>query len=197
VNDDPQNSGTASVVVSKDRPSPAADAAGATDADVRWYVVQTQPHAENKAVFHLERQSFRIFCPRILKTVRHARKVSRVKVPLFPGYLFLSMDAGRTQWRSVNGTFGVSHLITQNDMPQPVPVGVVEAIRMHIGNDDTVDWTRSLRPGQTVRIANGAFADFVGRLEHLDAKGRVRVLLKLMGRDVCVSLHASELTPRP
>jgi hypothetical protein len=54
------------------------------DPDERWYVVQTQPHGEARAIFHLERQDYRIFCPRIRKTVRHARKATRVLASLFP-----------------------------------------------------------------------------------------------------------------
>ena len=161
----------------------------------RWYVVQTQPHGETRAIFHLERQDYRIFCPRIRKTVRHARKATRVLAPLFPAYLFLRMDITRQHWRSVNGTFGVSHLIMQNDMPQPVPCGVVEALQIRMGDDGTINWVSSLKVGQTVRICDGPFADFVGTLERLDASGRVRVLLDLMGRAVSVIARSEMLVP--
>ena len=41
----------------------------------RWYVVQTQPHAESKAMGHLIRQGFAAYLPRYLKRRRHARKI--------------------------------------------------------------------------------------------------------------------------
>jgi transcriptional antiterminator RfaH len=46
------------------------------------------------------------------KMLRHARKLTAVEAPLFPRYLFISFDPRRDQWRKVNGTFGVSHLVT-------------------------------------------------------------------------------------
>ena len=61
----------------------------------RWYVVHTQPHAEKRAICHLERQGFFIFCPRMHKTVRHARKTTRVLAPMFPNYLFVRLDVSR------------------------------------------------------------------------------------------------------
>ncbi|MEI9886078.1 MAG: transcriptional activator RfaH [Rhizomicrobium sp.] len=161
----------------------------------RWYVVQTQPHAENRAIANLERQGFRIFCPRVRKTVRHARAVKHVFSPLFPGYVFLERDVAVEPWRSVNGTFGVIRLITQGEAPQPVPRGVVEALQSRMGGDGAMNWAPSFKIGQTIRITEGPFADLVGTLEQLDASGRVRVLLDLLGRSVSVALRHEALAP--
>jgi transcriptional antiterminator RfaH len=49
--------------------------------------------------------------------------------------------------------------------------------------------------GQHVRILSGPFADFIGTLERLDAAGRVKVLLEMMGTAVPVTLHRSALAP--
>jgi transcriptional antiterminator NusG len=47
----------------------------------------------------------------------------------------------------------------------------------------------SFREGQTVRIIDGPFVDFVGTVEELDLdKGKVRVLLSLFGRETPVEL---------
>ena len=51
---------------------------------IGWYAVYTQPHAETKAAWHLNRQGFEIYVPRYLKRRRHARKIETVAVPLFP-----------------------------------------------------------------------------------------------------------------
>ena len=162
---------------------------------LRWYVVQTQPHGEFRAISHLERQNYRIFCPRVHKIVRHARKTTRVLAPLFPNYLFLNLDISRERWRCVNGTYGVSHIILQNEIPQPVPLGVVEAIQARIGEDGAIDFVPSFKIGQAVKICEGPFSDFVGTLERLDVSGRVRVLLDLMGRTVSVNTRSEKLAP--
>lgn len=161
----------------------------------RWYVVHTQPHSENRAVSHLERQSYRIFCPRTRKTVRHARKATRTLAPLFHSYLFVWLDVSRDRWHSVNGTCGVIRLITQGETPQPVPVGIVEALQSRVGTDSAMNWAPSLRIGQAVRISDGPFVDFVGTLEHLDAAGQVRVLLDMLGRSNSVALRCEAFTP--
>ena len=161
----------------------------------RWYVIQTQPHAESKAAFHLERQCYRVFFPRYTKLVRHARRRTNVLAPLFPGYLFLRLDVSRDRWRSVNGTCGVVRLIMQGEAPQPVPCGIVEALKIQTGADGVMNWAPSFEIGQSVQIAEGPFDGFVGTLERLDAAGRVRVLLDLLGRSVSVALDMQALAP--
>src|SRR5277367_4580277 len=86
----------------------------------RWFLVQTQAKREFGAALQLEAQEFRIFLPHVLKTVRHARKTRTIKAAAFPGYLFVALDIRRDRWRSINGTIGVSRLITGgNGAPLP------------------------------------------------------------------------------
>jgi transcription antitermination factor NusG len=118
----------------------------------RWYVVHAQPRAESKAAFHLARQSYSVFWPRFAKVVRHARRRTETLAPLFPGYLFLSLDVSRQRWRSVNGTCGVVRLIMQGERPQPVPRGVVEALQIRTGADGVMNWSPSFEIGQSVAV---------------------------------------------
>lgn len=178
-------------------PQPSADVAaiGNKLAGERWYVVHTKPRAEIQAVAHLGRQGYTVFCPRCRRTVRHARKTKLVLAPLFPNYLFLRLNVVCDQWRAVNGTRGVARLIMQGDTAQPMPYGIVEALQARMGADGAMDWTPTFKIGQVVRIADGPFAEFLGPLEYLDAIGRVRVLLDLLGRSVSVALHCEALMP--
>lgn len=165
------------------------------DAAVRWYVAHTQPHAENRATDNLERQAFTVFCPRMERTVRHARKVTKMRVPLFPGYLFIQLNPQRDRWRNINGTRGVVRLLTQGDTPIAVPTGVVEQIQSRIDSAGIIDWASSLICGQQVRVCDGPFTNLIGRIEHLDSVGRVGVLLDLMGRAVSVHMRPDMLSP--
>jgi transcriptional antiterminator RfaH len=72
-----------------------------TYATLRWYVVQSQPNAENKAIAHLERQGFTTYLPHYLKRRRHARRVDIVPAPLFPRYFFVAIDMTVQRWRSI------------------------------------------------------------------------------------------------
>ena len=93
-----------------------------------WYVIHTQPRAERLAERHLAEQGFRVFVPKTVRTTRHARRVQQSLVPLFPRYIFVTLDLTRDRWYPINGTVGVSRLITAADRPLQLPVGFVEEI---------------------------------------------------------------------
>jgi transcription antitermination factor NusG len=95
----------------------------------------------------------------------------------------------------VRSTVGVSSLFSNRDgRPVPVPVGIVESL-IERSEDTVTRLDSNLVQGQQVRILTGPFADFVGTLDRLNAAGRVRVLLQMMGTAVPVSLHRSALAP--
>jgi transcriptional antiterminator RfaH len=161
----------------------------------RWFLAHTQPKSEWKAELHLGAQGFRSYLPQIQKTIRHARRLKTVRAPLFPRYLFVILDLERDRWLSVRSTVGVSHLFTTRDgRPVPVPVGIVESL-IERSEANMLRLDHGLVEGQQVRIMSGPFADFVGTLERLDAAGRVKVLLEMMGTAVPVTLHRSALAP--
>ena len=86
-----------------------------------WYVVQTHPHAEVKASWHLQRQGFGIYLPRHLKQRRHARRIEKFAAPLFPRYLFVSIEFATQRWLSIDFTVGVTRLVRNGERPAPVP----------------------------------------------------------------------------
>jgi transcriptional antiterminator RfaH len=154
--------------------------------DTRWYAANTLPHRESRAALHLGNQGFRAFLPSRVKTIRHARKIMNVTAPLFPRYIFVQLDLTRDQWRSVNGTFGVASLIMQGERPHPVLPGIVESLLASVDGDGIVQFQEELEIGSKVRLLAGAFAEQLGVLARLDDKGRVRVLLEIMGGKVPV-----------
>ena len=72
-------------------PAHLAPCAVTDNKHVRWYAVYTQPHREPRAKSQLENQSYEVFLPRRLKTVRHARKLTNVAAAFFPRYLFIQI----------------------------------------------------------------------------------------------------------
>jgi transcription antitermination factor NusG len=160
----------------------------------RWFVVQTLHHREKLARLHLTAQCFRSFLPSFRKTVRHARQWREVVAPVFPGYIFVALDPERDRWRSINGTFSVARLVCAHGRPTPVPAGVVEALLATVDETGLVRFDGGLRPGQPVRVLAGPFAQIHGVLERLDGKGRVRVLLKIMGCQAPITIDQVDLT---
>lgn len=154
----------------------------------RWRLVRTHARREAFAAEQLQRQGFRVFLPRQLKTVRHARRLRVTLAAYFPGYLFVELDLAMDRWRSVGGTLGVAHLVGHGEQPAAVPRGVVEAL-IEAADERGVLAGPQLRAGQQVRITAGAFADQLAVIERMDDAGRVRVLLEIMGAQAPVTLR--------
>jgi transcriptional antiterminator RfaH len=173
----------------------AAAAELGSGAGRRWYAVQCLSNREAGAAAQLENQDFPVFLPRRRKTRRHARRIESVVTPFFPGYLFVTLDLSRDRWRCVNGTYGVARLVMRGDMPAPVPAGIVETLQQSCDEDGVIHWQAEIKPGQRVQIVEGALAEFVGQLERLDAAGRVRILLNILGRRTPIVLPRESVIP--
>jgi transcription elongation factor/antiterminator RfaH len=162
--------------------------------DLRWYAVQALAKREMFAASQLEAQNFRIFLPYLMRTVRHARRVRQIKAAVFPGYLFVRLDLQRERWRSINGTRGVVRIVSMpNEGPQPLPAGVIETLVDYVDDSGVCRLDRDLMVGQPVRVIAGPLAEALGTLARSDDKGRVKVLLDLLGGQVYVSLNRSAL----
>lgn len=161
----------------------------------RWYVAQTQAHGEERARLNLERQGFHTYLPHYRRERRHARRRDIVKAPLFPGYVFVHLDLEEEPWRSINGTFGVSHLVCHGERPAPVPEGVVEAIAGRASTDGLIELQPpALRRGDALRIVSGALAECRGLFERMADRDRVVLLLDLLGRQVRVEAPLAAVT---
>jgi transcriptional antiterminator RfaH len=151
---------------------------------MNWYVVATKPNGERTASANLMRQGFEPYLPQTRVTRRHARKVDQVKRPLFPGYIFVSLNRQTARWRSINGTLGVRHILTNNGVPQAITGGFVEALMAH-EDDGVIDIQGpTLVAGDVVQVLDGPFAEQIGQIMSAEQAGRVRLLLNLMGGDV-------------
>ena len=70
-----------------------------------------------------------------------------------------------------------------------------ETLIMSADRAGRLRFARDLRKGQKVRLVNGPFADALGVLDRLDNKGRIEVLLDIMGKGVRVRLQAEWVEP--
>jgi transcriptional antiterminator RfaH len=65
---------------------------------------------------------------------------------------------------------------------------LVESLIQAAAADGTIRFDFNLREGQSVKVWAGPFADLIGRLERLDDRGRVNVLLEMLGGTIRVTL---------
>lgn len=164
--------------------------------DSRWYVVRTQINAEAKAARNLLRQGFDVYLPHYLKQRSHARKIEKVPSPLFPRYMFVQIDMATQRWRSIQSTFGVSHLVLNGSDPARVALEVINSLKAREDNGGYVklDQRPKFALGDKVRVLAGVFADNLGLFDGMTDRDRVAILLDLLGRKVRVSLEADLVT---
>jgi len=148
----------------------------------RWYVVNARPHQEARAELNLNRQGFRAWLPVMERSRRHARRIDTVRVPVFPGYLFVELDVEREAWSAINGTYGVRRLLADGAGPQALPEAFVAALRESASAQGTCAVAPAdLRTGETVRITSGPFVDCVAVIQELAPGDRVKLLLNVLG----------------
>jgi transcriptional antiterminator RfaH len=176
--------------------SASADEDIASQTSARWYVVQTHVNGEKKAALNLLRQGYEIYLPRYLKRRRHARKVDFVARPLFPRYLFVTVDIETQRWRSIQSTVGVSHLVTNGNEPAVVPEGIVTALKAREDAKGLVkiDAGPKFASGDKVRVLTGVFMDSAGVFDGVVDSDRVAILLEMLGGKVRVYLDADLVT---
>lgn len=161
----------------------------------RWYVVQSQPNAELKAIRHLRRQGFESYLPRYQKRRRHARRVETVAAPLFPRYLFVTVDISVQRWRAIFSTVGVSQLVCSGGVPTAISDQVVAALKAREDSNGFVllDRRPNFRAGDKIRVVDGVFADCLGLYDGMTDHDRVAILLDLLGRKVRVTVDVESV----
>ncbi|MBI4283807.1 MAG: transcription termination/antitermination factor NusG, partial [Chloroflexi bacterium] len=107
---------------------------------------------------------------------------------ILPGYVLVQMKMSDQSWNIVRNTPGVTGFVGSGSKPVPLPEAEVDQILKQM----TAEVPRvkiGFRPGQSVRVTDGPFTDFVGVVDEIIAgKGKVKVLLSLFGRDTPVEL---------
>lgn len=159
-----------------------------------WFVVQLKPNAEAIAKRNLLQQGIQIFAPFEEVTARKARKLVQACKALFPGYLFVSFDQDSVRWRTVNSTTGVSRLVSfAEDQPAQVPSGLISSLMRRCDPTGKLLPPQFLNGGDTVRVTNGPFADFIGTVEQTAPDQRIWVLLDMLGKNTRVAIKSADL----
>jgi transcriptional antiterminator RfaH len=93
----------------------------------------------------------------------------------------------------VNGTYGVTGLVSFGDRPAPTPRGLVERLRELTAESGELSFDDELQPGAQVRVVGGPMDRFVGVFQERDAGSRVRILISILSREVSVSVPRSQV----
>jgi transcriptional antiterminator RfaH len=163
-------------------------------APASWIVVATQTHRESLACDNLLRQGYEVYCPKVLKHIRHARKALDVQRPLFPGYLFVAWKEPFIV-RSIDGTYGVRSIVRNGATPALLQGSFVASLRAREVDGLIGQPEPSLKPGQAVTIDGGPFDGLVGRILEVRESDRVLLLLDLLIAPAKLNIDVDMLRP--
>ncbi len=162
-----------------------------------WYVVHSYSGYENKVKKNLEQR---------IETMGMQNKIFRVVVPteeeveirdgqkrsnrrrVFPGYILVQMIMDDESWYVVRNTPGVTGFVGSGTKPTPLSQEEVDKILQRMEAEQPRIKV-SFRVGETVRIVEGPFTDFMAVVDELyPERGKVRLLVSFFGRETPVEM---------
>jgi transcriptional antiterminator RfaH len=154
-----------------------------------WYLVQSKPRNEARALENLVRQGYETYLP-LMEVERLQRgKLLKKMEPLFPRYLFLHLEEGNDNWGPIRSTLGVAGLVRFGQAYAVVSDEVMDAVR-----ERTQDIKKSLfESGDNVRVVSGPLLGLEGVFEIADGEQRSFVLLEFMQKQQRVSVSTADL----
>lgn len=156
-----------------------------------WFLLQCKPRQEERAKENLDRQGYTCFYPTMqVERIRRGKRATSVE-PLFPCYVFVSLDLVNDNWSSIRSTRGVIRIVSFNGDPATVPNTVIDSLRQHDcleGQPDQV-----LKPGDGLKITSGPFRELEVIFQSYDGEERVFVLLNMLQKQQKLSVPIREL----
>ncbi len=162
-----------------------------------WYVLHTKSRHENTAFEGLTKKRLEAFLPKVkMRSRRRDRKVM-IRVPLFPGYLFVRTDLHPREHLEIVKTAGVVRLIGTHGGPVPVPAETVESLKIMVATDLPVETGARLRSGDRVMVVEGPFSGVTGTFVRYKGLGRVVVHIEALGRYAAAEVGEEDVERLP
>lgn len=167
-----------------------------------WYVIHTYSGYEEAVARDLrqrveslgmEDKIFSVIVPKEkkIKIVKSKRRTIEEKI--YPGYVLVEMIVTDDSWYVVRNTPNVTGFVGAGTTPIPVSEPEIENLKKRMGVKEPeykVDFTS----GEMVKIMDGPFKDFDGKVAEIDKeRGKVKVLINMFGRDTPVELDALQI----
>lgn len=169
----------------------------------KWFIVHTYSGHEDRVTKSLrqrvqslgfEDRIFDIIVPKRNTIKVSGGKKETVREKIFPGYIIVRMILDDESWLLVRTTQGVTSFIGAGNKPTPISEKEVEAIQKFMNMEEPL-YKAAFTKGEAVKIVDGPFADFLGTIDEIDeAKGRLKVLVSIFGRETPVELDFLQVT---
>ena len=163
----------------------------------RWYVLHTYSGYEENVARNLKQRIesmdmgdkiFNILIPTETKIKIKGGKRKTVREKIFPGYVLVEMVVTDDSWYVVRNTPNVTGFVGSGTTPTPVSDEEIKLLQKRMGVEEP-KYQIDVSVGSPVRIVDGPFKDFEGKISSVDeARGKVKVLISMFGRETPVEL---------
>ena len=162
-----------------------------------WYVLHTYSGYEDNVCRNLkqriesmgmEDKIFNVLVPKEKKIKIKNGKRRVVEERIFPGYVLVEMVVTDDSWYVVRNTPNVTGFVGSGTTPTPISLEEMGALKKRMGVKE-LKYKIDVLAGDVVKITDGPFKDFDGRVESIDEeKGKIRVLVQMFGRETPLEL---------
>ena len=159
-----------------------------------WFLLQTKPRQEIRAVENLERQGVVSFCPQISVEKLSRGKRIQVQEVLFPGYLFISFNYQTITSTTIRSTRGVSHFVTSSGSPVQVPQQLIDGLKQRVAVGGVEASPNLPKSGDKLEILEGPFRGLDAIFSQPDGASRAIILIKLLNQQVKATLPFSSFS---
>ena len=183
-----------------DEAVPAAEAGAAGEVSTKnWYIIHTYSGFEQKVADSLvsRAQAFgyadkigQVLIPtEEVVELRGGKKVTSRRL-LYPGYVLVEIEMSDELWHAVKATPRVTGFVGGGTAPVPLSAGEVSQIlNRQASSAERPRPKLSFEKSETVRIIEGPFANFSGRVDEVNSdRNTLRVLVTIFGRATPVEL---------
>ena len=168
-----------------------------TTVERRWYAIHTYSGYEDNVARNLiqrveslgfENKIFNVLVPKEKKIRIKGGKRETVEEKIYPGYVLVEMLVDDDSWYIVRNTPNVTGFIGAGTVPTPLSQAEVDDLLKRTGTQEPT-YQLDLAPGDQIKIIDGPFKDFDGKVSEVDAeRGRLKVLVTIFGLETPVDL---------
>lgn len=173
-----------------------------TEQQKNWYVIHTYSGYEDAVAKNLkqrieslgmEDKIFNVIVPKEKKIKIKSGKRKVVEEKIYPGYVLVEMVVTDDSWYVVRNTPNVTGFVGAGTTPVPVSLSEIEILKKKMGVE-VPQYKIDVGKGDPVKIVDGPFKDFDGKISEIDQeRGKVKVLVNMFGRDTPVELDSLQI----
>ena len=158
-----------------------------------WYVLHTKSRFENVVHEGLTKKSMEVFLPKVLVRSRRVDRKVMIRIPLFPGYLFVKSDLTPGRHIEIVKTAGVVRLVGNQSGPLPVSPETIGSLKIMTAGDGKILTGTVFKKGNRVLVISGPLEGVMGTFARYGKIGRVIVNIEALGQFASVEVDEEDI----